>query len=123
MKITKKVQTRLFLKYDIEQGDRQIKKYRTGRWKSWDRREVMLDNVREAVKYVTDKMQKEHIGGIVVIRPVVNGHSLPKYSNLSPEWKRKQKGFVARHLVQYKKNPTYRRRLALIAWSYDPEKH
>lgn len=82
MKITKKVQTRLFLKYDIEQGDRQIKKYRTGRWKSWDRREVMLDNVREAVKYVTDKMQKEHIGGIVVIRPVVNGRSLPNYSKI-----------------------------------------
>lgn len=45
-----------------------------------------------------------------------------KYSNLSPAWQRKQKGFVARHLVQYKKNPTYRRRLALIAWSYDPER-
>jgi len=45
-----------------------------------------------------------------------------KYNKLSPEWKQKQRNFVARHLVQYKKNPTYRRRLALIAWSYDPER-
>ena len=45
-----------------------------------------------------------------------------KYNKLSPKWKQKQRNFVARHLVQYKKNPTYRRRLALIAWSYDPER-
>lgn len=44
------------------------------------------------------------------------------YDKLNDNWKRKQKGFVARHLVQYKKNPTKRRRLALIAWAYDPER-
>lgn len=36
-------------------------------------------------------------------------------------WDRRRAGFIARHLVQYEKNPTYRRRLALIAWAYDPE--
>lgn len=40
---------------------------------------------------------------------------------LSDKWKRKRKGFIARHGVQYKKHPTRRRRLALIAWGYDPE--
>ena len=45
-----------------------------------------------------------------------------EYKNLSPEWKRKQAGFIARHGKQYEKNPTYRRRLALIAWSVDPER-
>lgn len=45
-----------------------------------------------------------------------------KYTNLSDKWKQKQRGFVARHYTQYKKNPTYRRRLALIAWSFDPER-
>jgi hypothetical protein len=45
-----------------------------------------------------------------------------KYNKLSPEWKQKQRNFVARHLVQYKKNPTYRHRLALIAWSFDPDR-
>jgi len=41
---------------------------------------------------------------------------------LSEDWKRKRQGFIARHGVQYKKNPTKRRRLALIAWGYDPER-
>jgi len=40
---------------------------------------------------------------------------------LSSEWKKKRKAFVARHGVQYEKNPTRRRRLALIAWAHDPE--
>lgn len=39
---------------------------------------------------------------------------------LSEAWKRKREGFIARHLAQYRKNPTYRRRLALIAWAYLP---
>lgn len=43
------------------------------------------------------------------------------YRNLSENWKLKRKNFIARHNAQYKKNPTYRRRLALIAWAYDPE--
>ena len=42
--------------------------------------------------------------------------------NLSDKWKQKQQGFVARHGKQSKKNPTYRRRLALIAWVHDPER-
>lgn len=41
---------------------------------------------------------------------------------LSEEWKRKRLAFIARHLAQYKKKSTYRRRLALIAWAYDPER-
>lgn len=44
------------------------------------------------------------------------------YDKLSDKWKQKQRGFVARHMVQYNKNPTERRRLALIAWSIDPER-
>lgn len=35
-------------------------------------------------------------------------------------WERKREAFIKRHLVQYKANPTLRRRLALIAWAYDP---
>lgn len=42
--------------------------------------------------------------------------------NLSEEWKRKRLAFIARHGKQYKNNPTYRRRLALIAWAHDPER-
>lgn len=41
---------------------------------------------------------------------------------LSDGWKRKRRAFIARHGVQYRKNPTHRRRLALIAWAHDPKR-
>lgn len=41
-------------------------------------------------------------------------------NNLSEAWRRKRHGFISRHLAQYKRGQ-YRRRLALIAWAYDPE--
>lgn len=41
---------------------------------------------------------------------------------LSDDWKRKRRGFIARHGAQYKKHPMRRRRLALIAWGHDPER-
>ena len=40
--------------------------------------------------------------------------------DLPLSWKRKRNAFIARHLAQYRKNPTERRRLALIAWAYMP---
>lgn len=40
--------------------------------------------------------------------------------NLPQEWKIKRINFIKRHLVQYNKNKTYRRMLALIAWAYNP---
>ena len=42
-------------------------------------------------------------------------------SNLSEKWENKRREFIARHLAQYKKNPTPRRKLALIAWAYNPK--
>jgi hypothetical protein len=38
--------------------------------------------------------------------------------NLPQEWKLKRENFIKRHLVQYKKNPTLRRKLALLTWAY-----
>ena len=35
-------------------------------------------------------------------------------------WARRRHNFIARHLPQYEKNPTWRRCLALIAWAFDP---
>jgi len=40
------------------------------------------------------------------------GKNLPEY------WMTKRKNFIKRHLIQYKLNPTYRRKLALLAWAY-----
>lgn len=47
-----------------------------------------------------------------------------KYHNNLPEsWALKRENFIKRHYEQYKVNPTVRRRLALIAWAFDPEHH
>lgn len=35
-------------------------------------------------------------------------------------WAQRRQNFIARHLAQYRENPTPRRRLALITWAYDP---
>jgi len=39
-------------------------------------------------------------------------------SNLPQEWLVKRENFIKRHSVQYKKNPTLRRQLALLSWAY-----
>ena len=36
-------------------------------------------------------------------------------------WRQKRAAFIARHLAQYAMNPTTRRRLALVAWAFDPD--
>lgn len=36
-------------------------------------------------------------------------------------WALRRQHFIERHLAQYKKKATHRRRLALIMWAYDPE--
>jgi hypothetical protein len=35
-------------------------------------------------------------------------------------WGDKRQGFISRHMQQYRKNPTYRRFLALTMWAYKP---
>jgi len=35
-------------------------------------------------------------------------------------WGQKRNNFIARHMAQYKKNPTYRRWLAIVMWAYKP---
>ena len=35
-------------------------------------------------------------------------------------WRQKRTNFIRRHLAQYRTHRTERRRLALIAWAYDP---
>lgn len=40
--------------------------------------------------------------------------------NLTKKWLTIRYSFIRRHLAQYRKNPTYRRKLALIAWAYMP---
>lgn len=42
-----------------------------------------------------------------------------KASNSNMDWEDKRESFIARHLEQYKSNPTRRRKLSLIIWAYD----
>lgn len=44
-------------------------------------------------------------------------HTDPKYGQA---WCDRRDNFVARHMEQFKKNPTLRRFLALVAWAYSP---
>ena len=45
-----------------------------------------------------------------------------EFATKNTSWGERRDNFVARHLTSYNSNPTKRRRLALIAWAYDPEK-
>ena len=40
--------------------------------------------------------------------------------NLPREYCLKRNSFISRTLASYKKNPTFRRKLSLIAWAYNP---
>lgn len=46
----------------------------------------------------------------------------PSGTPTSTPWWKKRENFIKRHLAQYKIHKTPRRRLALIAWAYDPGK-
>lgn len=39
---------------------------------------------------------------------------------LTPEMEKKRKSFISRSYASYKINPTYRRKLSLIAWAFNP---
>jgi len=60
--------------------DRQGNRIRTrwGRWVNWRRHPSHIDNFRDAVLFVTRQMERKHIGGIVVVRLVVNGIATPR---------------------------------------------
>ena len=46
--------------------------------------------------------------------------SVPDHSGTPQTWGERRDQFIARHLAQYEKNPTYRRWLALVAWAFKP---
>lgn len=43
-------------------------------------------------------------------------------TDVRDKWIIKRNAFIARHLAQYRKNPTYRHWLALVAWAYRPDR-
>lgn len=55
--------------------------------------------------------------GFLTAYKMANGNP----DKLSLRWHKTRNAFIARHLAQYKENPTYRRMLALVAWAYMPK--
>lgn len=43
-----------------------------------------------------------------------------KRGELNENWLKKRENFIKRHMIQFRKNPTIRRYIALIMWGYDP---
>lgn len=85
-------------------------------------REYKYLSVREIAKHEKDMRDLEVSEVARSRRGFLPAYKRAKNSKgLSDEWKRKRHGFISRHKAQYDKNPTKRRKLALIAWAYDPE--
>ena len=68
----------------------------------------------DMVRYQVSRVARSPRGFLTAYKRAGN------FSKLSDSWKKKREAFIARHLAQYKKKPTYRRKLALIAWAYMP---
>ena len=49
---------------------------------------------------------------------LMNTTAVPGYPNQT--WGQRRANFIARHLPQYRRQPTERRRLALMLWAYRP---
>jgi hypothetical protein len=70
-------------------------------------------------KYIPE-MIKEEVSKVARSK----GQFLDQYKkhgvNLPSAWQNKRNAFIARTLAAYKLKPSYRRKLALIAWAYLP---
>ena len=64
-------------------------------------------------------MEKEKVS--IVARSPKGFLTMYKKGLLNEKWLKKRQNFIKRHLAQYIKNPTLRRRIALIAWAYMPD--
>ena len=49
---------------------------------------------------------------------IMNSTLVPGYPNQT--WGQRRDAYIARHLVQYHRQPTERRRLSLLMWGYSP---
>lgn len=67
----------------------------TGEWETWCNHTTMAKNIDEAIKYVIKECRANHIGGIVVIRKVLNGVSMANPTKIfQAKWGTDNKPFV-----------------------------
>lgn len=90
---TFKVQTQLVTIHS-RAGER-IQKPRKGQWRAWMHFANQARNVAEAIRYVVSKLVNDKVGGIVVLRPYVNGKAQPEYTKIfQAKWGNDKKYFL-----------------------------
>ena len=72
--------------------------------------------IEEIVKQKVSEVARSKKGFLSAYKKV-NGDP----SKLSENWIKKRNSFISRTLASYKKKPTYRRFLSLIAWAFMPK--
>jgi len=74
----------------------------------------------EVLKY-EDDIRRNKVSEVArSSRGFLYNYKIKKTREQMKDWWSKRDAFISRHLAQYKSNPTPRRRLALIAWAYNP---
>lgn len=92
---------------------------------TWKKVEVWLPEIdKQGVSRVARGVTKSTVtkeGFLQVYERVKTQKGLQTaWARQEETWLERRNNFVARHLAQYRVHPTYRRRLALIAWAFDP---
>lgn len=81
-------------------------------------KQEVLSNLNEIVKEDVSKRARQADGFLsMFLKDKVTENYPGKKHNYLVE----REQFIKRHLAQYKLNPTKRRRLALIAWAFNPK--
>jgi hypothetical protein len=75
--------------------------------------------LKQILNYLPE-IEKERVSIVARSRGQFLDHYKKYGVNLPPEWISKRNNFIKRHMEQYNKNPTKRRKLALITWAYMP---
>ncbi|KKM62142.1 hypothetical protein LCGC14_1524570 [marine sediment metagenome] len=94
-KITFLMQTRPIFDKNMEGGRFTGGKVQWGRWENWRRYQDNSTNLREAVEFVTQRLQDRHIGSNVYVRVLVNGRPTTKVTRLfQAKWGHDNKPFT-----------------------------
>lgn len=90
---------------------------------SWDKSQEYRWMPLESVLKYEPQMQKFGVSKVARgKRGFLTNYKKYKTKDEMPDyWRKKRHGFISRHLVQYRNNRTPRRKLALIAWAYNPD--
>ena len=76
MATTYRVQTQLVTIYR-QDGTTRVREARKGRWRNWRYFPERVKNIEAAISYIMSRMLKDHVGGIIVMRQVIDGVTTP----------------------------------------------